>query len=98
MAVSYTHLDVYKRQSMDCTGLLVVKSGQLRAFILSEEGREKMCIRDRAIAGLVYSLFLIVYLLLPAVFSGYSPIFMSILCAVPVSYTHLDVYKRQRIY
>ena len=26
--------------SMDCTGLLVVKSGQLRAFILSEEGRE----------------------------------------------------------
>ncbi len=26
--------------SMDCTGLLVVKSGQLRAYILSEEGRE----------------------------------------------------------
>ena len=26
--------------SMDCTGLLVVKSGQLRAFILSDEGRE----------------------------------------------------------
>ena len=26
--------------SMDCTGLLLVKSGQLRAFILSEEGRE----------------------------------------------------------
>lgn len=25
---------------MDCTGLLLVKSGQLRAFILSEEGRE----------------------------------------------------------
>ena len=26
--------------SMDCTGLLLVKSGQLRAFILSREGRE----------------------------------------------------------
>ena len=26
--------------SADCTGLLVVKSGQLRAYILSEEGRE----------------------------------------------------------
>ena len=26
--------------SMDCIGLLLVKSGQLRAFILSEEGRE----------------------------------------------------------
>ena len=26
--------------SMDCTGLLLVKSGQLRAYILSEEGRE----------------------------------------------------------
>ena len=25
---------------MDCTGLLLVKSGQLRAYILSEEGRE----------------------------------------------------------
>ena len=26
--------------SMDCTGLLLVKSGQLRAYILSDEGRE----------------------------------------------------------
>lgn len=26
--------------SMDCTGLLVVQSGQLRAYILSDEGRE----------------------------------------------------------
>ena len=25
--------------SMDCTGLLLVKSGQLRAYILSDEGR-----------------------------------------------------------
>ena len=26
--------------SMDCTGLFLIKSGQLRAYILSEEGRE----------------------------------------------------------
>ena len=26
--------------TMDCTGLLLVQSGQLRAYILSEEGRE----------------------------------------------------------
>ena len=26
--------------SMDCTGLLLVKSGQLRTYILSDEGRE----------------------------------------------------------
>ena len=25
---------------MDCTGLLLIKQGQLRAYILSEEGRE----------------------------------------------------------
>lgn len=36
----------------------------------------------KAIAGLLYALFLVVYLLIPAVFSGYSPIWMSILCAV----------------
>ena len=26
--------------SMDCTGLLLIKSGQLRVYILSDEGRE----------------------------------------------------------
>lgn len=36
----------------------------------------------KAIAGLVYSLFMIIYLVLPAVFSGYSPIWMSILCGI----------------
>ncbi len=36
----------------------------------------------KSILGLVYSLFIIVGLLLPAVFSGYSPIALSILCAV----------------
>ena len=32
--------DVLYGGGADCTGLLLVKSGQLRAFILSDEGRE----------------------------------------------------------
>jgi len=31
---------IIHNSSMDCTGLLLVKSGQLRAYILSDEGRE----------------------------------------------------------
>ena len=31
---------VLSRGSADCTGLLLIHSGQLRAYILSEEGRE----------------------------------------------------------
>ncbi len=31
---------VIHRGSLDCTGLLLVRSGQLRAYILSDEGRE----------------------------------------------------------
>lgn len=31
---------IIQNGSMDCTGLLLVKSGQLRAYILSDEGRE----------------------------------------------------------
>ena len=32
--------DVIHNGDADCTGLLLVRSGQLRAFILSEDGRE----------------------------------------------------------
>lgn len=31
---------IIRGQNMDCTGLLLVEKGQLRAFIRSEEGRE----------------------------------------------------------
>lgn len=34
----------------------------------------------KAILGLTYSLYLIVFLLLPTVFSGYSPVLMSVIC------------------
>ena len=42
-AASYQHVEkgmVLHNGSADCTGLLLVCSGQLRAYILSEEGRE----------------------------------------------------------
>lgn len=32
--------DVIHQGDADCTGLLLVKSGQLRVFMLSEDGRE----------------------------------------------------------
>ena len=43
--------------SMDCTGLLLVKSGQLRAYILSDEGREITIYRlfDRDMCCLLYT-------------------------------------------
>lgn len=37
---SVTKGTVLLNGSMDCTGLLLIKSGQLRAYILSDEGRE----------------------------------------------------------
>lgn len=37
---SATKGTVLHNGSMDCTGLLLIKSGQLRAYILSDEGRE----------------------------------------------------------
>lgn len=36
----------------------------------------------KAIIGLGYSLYVVIYLVIPAVFSGYSPIGMSILCVI----------------
>ena len=40
MARTISKGTVIHNGSMDCTGLLLVKSGQLRAYILSDEGRE----------------------------------------------------------
>ena len=40
--------------SMDCTGLLLVKSGQLRAYILSDEGREITIYRSLVMASEVF--------------------------------------------
>ena len=65
MAVSYTHLDVYKRQPLDTRTIM-------RDVIIA--------LAPATLAAIV--LFGVNALLLFAV-------------SVPVSYTHLDVYKRQ---
>lgn len=49
------------------------------AFAIIAVGRKKGV---KTILGLVYSLFLIVYVLLPTIFSGYSPIVMSVICSI----------------
>lgn len=54
-----------------CTSLLLI------AIIAIGKGKGV-----KAILGLLYSLFIIIYILLPTVFSGYSPIMMSIVVAV----------------
>lgn len=56
---------------VSCVGILIL------AIILIGEGKGV-----KSIAGLAYSMALIIYLILPAVFSGYSPIALSILCAI----------------
>ena len=68
MAVSYTHLDVYKRQPM---------------YFLYRSSRENF-MSSKTISVLPRSFFTLSFIMTPEVSS-----------AVPVSYTHLDVYKRQ---
>ena len=70
--VSYTHLDVYKRQSLQCGGS-EQESGDGRL----PEGPGAGGIAQRA---------------------GKDPAAHSLQAACPVSYTHLDVYKRQSWY
>ena len=65
--VSYTHLDVYKRQIEDCIHDLI----KLCTKILSDEP---------------------LFFLINSYTTGLAP---AVLTYMPVSYTHLDVYKRQ---
>ena len=72
MAVSYTHLDVYKRQIVNSMQYLVAarkhEFGILRAMGITDAGFRKMLVKE----GIRYGVY-----------------------SSPVSYTHLDVYKRQ---
>lgn len=63
----------YDRSFSLIAGILVL----LAAIILIGKSKGVM-----AILGLGYSLFLVIYILLPFVFSGYSPILVSIICAI----------------
>ena len=77
MAVSYTHLDVYKRQVVKSTIICFVPRilvGIIPYFVY--RGIVKLTTSSHAKAAKVISNLVISVLL-------------------PVSYTHLDVYKRQ---
>ena len=67
-SVSYTHLDVYKRQAY--TVATYVSTG----WYPDKRG---------LVSGLCMA------------FTGGSSAFLAPICSKPVSYTHLDVYKRQ---
>ena len=66
--VSYTHLDVYKRQACDKLIPVTLELGGKSANIVFDDADLKQAI-DGACKGILFN---------------------------PVSYTHLDVYKRQR--
>ena len=68
-AVSYTHLDVYKRQILSSPVTLTVPPVRLSIFKIS-----------------------LMVVVLPEPFGPIKPIIY------PVSYTHLDVYKRQGLF
>lgn len=72
-AASYYSVYNYAR-----TGSILICVCVLFAGIIGIGGKKGV----KAIAGLGYSLYLVVCLLLPVVYSGYSPILMSIICAV----------------
>ena len=74
--VSYTHLDVYKRQSMF----------HKEMEVLYGDGKKKPCSRQ----GLIL-------IVLPSKHEEKS-FSEKCLSVYPVSYTHLDVYKRQGIH
>ena len=66
--VSYTHLDVYKRQRMRCPHATILGTAKLKCWELLFKGSKT---------------------------GSYLTIKKSEGGTVPVSYTHLDVYKRQ---
>ena len=104
--VSYTHLDVYKRQwyslissyakSMKSMKIILMFSKLLLRYAIYALSliHIKMCIRDRSSPVTLSAL-----LLLPVSFrhpTRYSAFpCWSLITIPPVSYTHLDVYKRQ---
>ena len=85
MTVSYTHLDVYKRQDMYSAGDIIEYEGGGRDYLVSIEGEEGLWGNagnpswvERGLRGFC---------------DECHPFFAD--CLYAVSYTHLDVYKRQ---
>ena len=99
--VSYTHLDVYKRQASFLTGMEVtgVESAKLAASDLLSRGVKAVVIKLGA-GGVVYSEqgsfgFVPGHSVQVVDTTAAGDAFSGGLAVAPVSYTHLDVYKRQ---
>ena len=73
----------------ECIGMLLVTSGSLRVYMLSEEGREITLYRIHAGDSCVLSAACVLKSITFDVFID---------TVEAVSYTHLDVYKRQDDY
>ena len=90
-AVSYTHLDVYKRQAERLTAM------NIENFLPVQEEIRQRTYRKKKIKRVVTPMMIFVHVdaaersqvLTLSAISRYM---------VPVSYTHLDVYKRQSPY
>ena len=100
-AVSYTHLDVYKRQVKDGREV----TGWIKVGNNDDKDRLQVTISDSLLPVLpqVLSLSLIhIFPVSPCILRVYGMFYSMLLQAgcsanasYPVSYTHLDVYKRQ---
>ena len=83
--VSYTHLDVYKRQGDQVRWSMLETDGEERIFttVAETDGRLHLLLPDyqpqKAMIGQKEGYYLV----------------LTCLEGIPVSYTHLDVYKRQ---
>ena len=92
IAVSYTHLDVYKRQNLerfirDMGYSKTLVNQKLQSLTGQSIGQfmRKMCIRDR------------ISMMISPAFSPISAAGLPSEGSITVSYTHLDVYKRQAL-
>ena len=87
--VSYTHLDVYKRQVLGLSQMFMCEE------ILTEGALAGLgkTMQASVISVIFTAARIPLALLLSATALGLSGIWWAI---TPVSYTHLDVYKRQR--
>ena len=93
-SVSYTHLDVYKRQIQDPALLTAISYDQdpeaLRAFMVGDLGLDEASVDAAIEARQVYA----EKQAESQAFDTFSA-YLKEQDPTPVSYTHLDVYKRQ---
>ena len=79
-AVSYTHLDVYKRQGLNNGGAVTKMEDQITGSYTYSYSFDGPAVLDDQGDG-----------------TGMTTVVANVYVYIPVSYTHLDVYKRQHL-